>query len=186
MDRFRSASRFGVSEHKQGQSRATCRLWIHAHHPGIMSPCAPHPPLLVSSPMEPTSLTRIIRNLPPPSHHCRQFHCKPSHQPAQNVHKFALRDLECMRHVTPSFPRSRKACPWCRTALMRMHDALHCMMECRPSLRVKPEACIQQCEAWAWGPETCAHCLLLSTWLALLRHFYTAYQKLVQNNLAPP
>jgi Reverse transcriptase (RNA-dependent DNA polymerase) len=38
-------------------------------------------------------------------------------------------DIERLRHVTPSVPRSRRACPWCRTP-NAMHDELHCMLEC--------------------------------------------------------
>ena len=38
-------------------------------------------------------------------------------------------DIERLRHVTPSVPRSRRACPWCHTP-DALHDELHCVMEC--------------------------------------------------------
>jgi hypothetical protein len=34
--------------------------------------------------------------------------------------------------------------------------------------------------------EVCARCLLLRSWLGLVRRLHTAYEKLVQNNLALP
>ena len=38
-------------------------------------------------------------------------------------------DIERMRHVRPRVPRSRRACPWCRTP-GALHDELHCTLEC--------------------------------------------------------
>jgi Reverse transcriptase (RNA-dependent DNA polymerase) len=38
-------------------------------------------------------------------------------------------DIERLRHVRPRVPRSRRACPWCRTP-DALHDELHCTLEC--------------------------------------------------------
>jgi hypothetical protein len=38
-------------------------------------------------------------------------------------------NIERMRHIRPRVPRSRRACPWCRTP-DAVHDELHCVFEC--------------------------------------------------------
>jgi hypothetical protein len=38
-------------------------------------------------------------------------------------------DIERLRHARPRVPRSRRACPWCRTP-NALHDELHCTLEC--------------------------------------------------------
>jgi hypothetical protein len=38
-------------------------------------------------------------------------------------------NIERMRHTRPRIPRSRRACPWCRTP-GAVHDEQHCILEC--------------------------------------------------------
>ena len=38
-------------------------------------------------------------------------------------------NIERLRHTRPRVPRSRRACPWCRTP-GAVHDELHCVLEC--------------------------------------------------------